>query len=39
MKLYNTYPVETKVIKPLANSIEPGQSAHPCILTRLYSVG
>ena len=34
MLVVNPYPART-----FATSIEPGQSAHPCSLTMLYTVG
>ena len=32
----NTYPAETESNLAFATNIEPGQSAHPCNLTRLF---
>ena len=36
---FNPYPARTENNYPFANSIEPGQHAQMCSLTRLYTVG
>ena len=36
--LFNPYPAESESDKQFATSIEPGQPAHPCNLTMLYTI-